>query len=190
MFGFCITHILNTGCAKIWKKSVAKRLKSCRTGSQGPGKSRELLEDKRVLSLTGWAKYTTAFLLRWRQSPFTQLCYCICCTVLWIMRTFHIWYCSNRVSSCNITYVVQQDTQVCYGWIFIHNMFESSTCFSPTGPSSEASINCVLLVWYVKIVCCSVRPYVRGLWKEVLPGLRYTYIACIVRIGLVFFKCP
>ena len=29
MFGFCITHILNTGCAKIWKKkSVAKRL-SC-----------------------------------------------------------------------------------------------------------------------------------------------------------------
>ena len=28
LFGFCITHILNTGCAKIWKKkSVAKRLK-------------------------------------------------------------------------------------------------------------------------------------------------------------------
>ena len=27
MFGFCITHILNTGCAKIWKKkSVARRL--------------------------------------------------------------------------------------------------------------------------------------------------------------------
>ena len=27
MFGFCITHILNTGCAKFWKKkSVAKRL--------------------------------------------------------------------------------------------------------------------------------------------------------------------
>ena len=27
LFGFCITHILNTGCAKIWKKkSVAKRL--------------------------------------------------------------------------------------------------------------------------------------------------------------------
>ena len=27
MFGFCITHILNTGCAEIWKKkSVAKRL--------------------------------------------------------------------------------------------------------------------------------------------------------------------
>ena len=27
VFGFCITHILNTGCAKIWKKkSVAKRL--------------------------------------------------------------------------------------------------------------------------------------------------------------------
>ena len=27
MFGFCITHILNTECAKIWnKKSVAKRL--------------------------------------------------------------------------------------------------------------------------------------------------------------------
>ena len=29
LFGFCITHILNTGCAKIWKKkSVAKRLKT------------------------------------------------------------------------------------------------------------------------------------------------------------------
>ena len=30
LLGFCITHILNTGCAKIWKKkkkSVAKRLK-------------------------------------------------------------------------------------------------------------------------------------------------------------------
>ena len=28
LFGFCITHILNTECAKIWKKkSVAKRLK-------------------------------------------------------------------------------------------------------------------------------------------------------------------
>ena len=28
LFGFCITHILNRGCAKIWnKKSVAKRLK-------------------------------------------------------------------------------------------------------------------------------------------------------------------
>ena len=28
LFGFCITHILNTGCAKIWKKkkSVARRL--------------------------------------------------------------------------------------------------------------------------------------------------------------------
>ena len=33
---------------------------------------------------------------------------------------FHsIWYCRNRVSSCNITYVVQQDTQIRYGWIFI-----------------------------------------------------------------------
>ena len=22
LFGFCITHILNTGCAKIWKKKI------------------------------------------------------------------------------------------------------------------------------------------------------------------------
>ena len=29
-------------------------------------------------------------------------------------------------------------------------MFDSSTCFGPTGPSSGASINCVLQVWYVK----------------------------------------
>ena len=36
--------------------------------------------------------------------------------------------------------------------IFIHNMFDSATGFGPTGPSSGASINCVLLVWYVKIV--------------------------------------
>ena len=31
LFGFCITRILNTECAKIWKKkSVAKRLNKCR----------------------------------------------------------------------------------------------------------------------------------------------------------------
>jgi hypothetical protein len=30
LFGFCITHILNTGCAKIWKKkSVARSLIEC-----------------------------------------------------------------------------------------------------------------------------------------------------------------
>ena len=27
MFGFCITHILNTGCAKIWKKKKIRRQK-------------------------------------------------------------------------------------------------------------------------------------------------------------------
>ena len=43
-------------------------------------------------------------------------------------------------------------------------MFEGSTWFGPTGPSSAgASINCVLLVWYVRIACCSVSPYVRRL---------------------------
>ena len=25
LFGFCITHILNTGCAKIWKKKVRRQ---------------------------------------------------------------------------------------------------------------------------------------------------------------------
>ena len=45
-------------------------------------------------------------------------------------------------------------------------MFDSSTCFGPTGPPSGASINCVLLVWYVKIACCSERPYVRWLWNN------------------------
>ena len=25
LFGFCITHILNTGCAKIWKKKIRRR---------------------------------------------------------------------------------------------------------------------------------------------------------------------
>ena len=25
MFGFCITHILNTGCAKIWKKKIRRQ---------------------------------------------------------------------------------------------------------------------------------------------------------------------
>ena len=83
-------------------------------------------------------------------------------------QTSEAWYCRNRVSSCNITYAVQQYTQLCYGWIFIHNMFDGSTCFGPTGPSSGASVNCVLLVWYVKIVCCSVRPYVRWLFHNLL----------------------
>ena len=45
-------------------------------------------------------------------------------------------------------------------------MFDSSTWFGPTGPSSGASIDCVLLVWYVKVVCCSVRPYVRRLFHN------------------------
>ena len=44
LFGFCITHILNTGCAKIWKKkSVAKRLRAttriCKTAKYGPAQS-------------------------------------------------------------------------------------------------------------------------------------------------------
>ena len=25
MFGFCITHILNTGCNKIWKKKIRRQ---------------------------------------------------------------------------------------------------------------------------------------------------------------------
>ena len=92
-----------------------------------------------------------------------------------------IWYCRNSVSSCNITYVVQQDTQFCYGWIFIHNMFDSSKCFGPTGPFSGASINCVLLVWYVKIVCWSVRPYVRWLFHNHL-----TYGRAVLRSSLTW----
>ena len=27
LFGFCITHILNTGCAKIWKKFRRQKVK-------------------------------------------------------------------------------------------------------------------------------------------------------------------
>jgi hypothetical protein len=38
LFGFCITHILNTGCAKIKNKSVAKRLilvgNKCKKGTR------------------------------------------------------------------------------------------------------------------------------------------------------------
>ena len=45
-------------------------------------------------------------------------------------------------------------------------MFDSSTCFRPTGPSLGASINCVLLVWYVKTACCLVHPYVRWLFQQ------------------------
>ena len=55
-------------------------------------------------------------------------------------------------------------------------MFDSSTCFGPTGPSSGASINCVLLVWYVKIVCCSVRPYVMKLFHNLLTTEEHPYI--------------
>ena len=54
-------------------------------------------------------------------------------------------------------------------------MFDSSTCFGPTSPSSGASINCVLLVWYVKIVCCSLRPYVRGLYGRTEQHTIFTY---------------
>ena len=38
LLGFCITHILNTGCAKLKKKSVAKRLKeiNARRGHLSP----------------------------------------------------------------------------------------------------------------------------------------------------------
>ena len=25
LFGFCITHILNTGCAKIWRKKIRRQ---------------------------------------------------------------------------------------------------------------------------------------------------------------------
>ena len=28
LFGFCITHILNTGCAKIWKKVRNQKVKN------------------------------------------------------------------------------------------------------------------------------------------------------------------
>ena len=38
-------------------------------------------------------------------------------------------------------------------------MFDSLTCFGPKGPPSGESMNSVLLLWYVKIVCCSVHPY-------------------------------
>ena len=29
LFGFCITHILNTGCAKIWKKNRRQKVNTC-----------------------------------------------------------------------------------------------------------------------------------------------------------------
>ena len=31
LFGFCITHILNTGCAKIWKKFRRQKVKHVAT---------------------------------------------------------------------------------------------------------------------------------------------------------------
>ena len=45
-------------------------------------------------------------------------------------------------------------------------MFDSSTCFGPTVPSSGASISFVLQVWYVKIACCLLSPYVRWLFHN------------------------
>ena len=38
------------------------------------------------------------------------------------LQDFDIWHCRNRVSSCNITYVVQQDTQLLL-WLNIYSQY-------------------------------------------------------------------
>ena len=44
LFGFCITHILNTGCAKIWKKKIRHQKVKVATarGSQASEKCKQL----------------------------------------------------------------------------------------------------------------------------------------------------
>ena len=81
LFGFCITHILNTGCAKIWKKkSVAKRLRHlcniCLRESRASGRylSVEIPENRKDIKplnsvlgrskMTKWAFHTTLCLRR------------------------------------------------------------------------------------------------------------------------------
>ena len=57
LFGFCIIHILNTGCAKIWKKkSVAKRLTSISSSLKDKatgGQEGDHLHPVRLLRLHG-----------------------------------------------------------------------------------------------------------------------------------------
>ena len=66
----------------------------------------------------------------------------------------------------NLTYYICSPTRYTT-FVMVEYLFticvDSSTCFGPTGPSSGASINCVLLVWYLKTACCSVLPYVKML---------------------------
>ena len=90
--------------------------------------------------------------------------------------------CCKIIVVCYMCSPTRYTTFVMVG-IFIHNMLDSSTCFGPTGPSSGASINCVLLVWYVKTVCCLVRPYVRWLWNNHLTyGRRHHQIIQVLEM--------
>ena len=51
-----------------------------------------------------------------------------------------VWYCRNRVSSCNITYVVQQDTQL-WIWLNIYSQYVSQLDMFRTYRSILRSIN-------------------------------------------------
>ena len=75
-----------------------------------------------------------------------------------------IWYCRNRVPSCSITYVVQQDTQLLL-WLNIYSQYVWQLDMFRTYRSILRSIyKLCCWFWYVKTVCCSVRPYVRWLF--------------------------
>ena len=75
----------------------------------------------------------------------------------------------------NITYVVQQDIQLLL-WFNIYSQYVWQLDMFRTYRSILRSIYklCVQLVCYLKIVCCSVRPYVMRLWKELQYLLCWT----------------
>ena len=76
MFGFCITHILNTGCAKIWKKkSVAKRLNylhQCRR-IFGTLKNKSVFHVENAMSLHPLSSSDSALCDRSFQSTFSAV---------------------------------------------------------------------------------------------------------------------
>ena len=80
-------------------------------------------------------------------------CRCPYVQVIWKLVTSLIvsWYCSDRVSSCNI-YAVQQDTHSFFNeWVYSSRVFARHVS-DLTGPSSGASYKLYLQIWYVVLL--------------------------------------
>jgi hypothetical protein len=78
LFGFCITHILNTGCAKIWRKKIRRqKVKYSATCNQGM----HYISRTQKFRALWWRVYTKIYFvlglsstepqpfIRWRRLP-------------------------------------------------------------------------------------------------------------------------